>query len=229
METDKKKNFLTSILDIRDKRLFLRRTVICFIGVFGMGFFLSFLIMTEFGTDPCTFMNLAISSKLGLSLGNWQVLLNSVLLILVIILSRKLIGLGTLFNMVLIGYYADFFRWLWRKIIPESAFTDMPVRAVIFAVALIGFIISAAVYMKSESGVAPYDAIAQILADHLPTPFFLSRMIFDFSAILIGVLAGARPSIGHIFMAFGLGPVISIVGKIMGRFVGAHEASEPKS
>ena len=211
---------MKKLFAVKDKHLFWKRTLICFAGVFRMGFFLSFLIMAGLGTDPCTFMNLSISSKLGLSLGNWQLMLNIILLILVILIDRRLIGLGTLFNMILIGYYADFFCWLWRKLLPETVFTEMPVKAIVYGITLIGFIVSAAVYMTSRSGISPYDGLAKIVADRLPLPFFLSRILYDFAAIGIGMLVGGVPSIGHILMAAGLGPVISIIGKKMAKIVG---------
>ena len=210
-------NKFGSFLNITDRKLFFKRILICFIAVSGMGFFLSFLIMAEFGTDPCTFMNLAVSSKLGISLGNWHFLLNAVLLIFIVIFARQLIGPGTVFNMVLIGYYAVFFCMLWRRFLPGTAFTYMPSRIPIYAVALAGFIISAAVYMNSKTGVSPYDGVAIFFGEHMPIPKFLSRMIFDFTVIAIGMIAGSTPSIGHILMALGLGPVITIVGKKMTR------------
>ena len=37
-----------------DKKTFIKNAVISFIGIFGMGFFLSFLILAEYGTDPYT-------------------------------------------------------------------------------------------------------------------------------------------------------------------------------
>ena len=65
--------------DYLTQKDFKKRLIIMNIGVFFMGFFLSFLIKVNLGTDPCTFMNLTISRFLGISFGNWQLLLNSVL------------------------------------------------------------------------------------------------------------------------------------------------------
>ena len=52
-------------------------------------------------------MNYGISHKLGMSFGNYQLLSNIVLLIIVIIFEEKLIGTGTFGNMILVGYSAD--------------------------------------------------------------------------------------------------------------------------
>lgn len=207
-----------------DKKKFIRSAVISFIGIFGMGFFLSFLILADYGTDPYTFMNRSIAARLGLSLGNWQLIINILFFAVVIIFNRKLIGLGTIFNMVLIGYYADFFTWLWKKILPAGLFNDQPARSIVFAIAIICFVISAAVYMNADAGLSPYDGTCKIIADAVmkrfpKIPFFILRIACDTIVILTGMAAGGRPLIGIIVMALALGPAITLVGKFMKRYM----------
>ena len=197
----------------------IKRIIICFLAVLGMGFFLSFLMLCGLGTDPCSFMNKAVSLRLGILFGTWQLIINAVLLIIVIFWDRSSLGFGTVFNMVLVGYYVDFFDWLWGKTIPAHIFTDPVTRWPVFLVALLLFIISAAVYINSDMGVAPYDALPKIITEKVTARFpkvpkMLIRMIWDFSAIVIGTLAGGKPVIGIILMAVFLGPAISLVGKL---------------
>ncbi len=197
-----------------------KKILICFIAVFGMGFFLSFLLMCKLGNDPCTFMNKSVSEKIGMSFGNYQLIVNIVMLCAVLIFNRKLIGFGTLFNMILIGYYADFFCWVWRKVIPASVFTTPLSRWIIFILSLIFFIISVAVYISVEMGVAPYDGIPLIITEKLkmdnsPVGKAVIRILWDGSAIVIGMIAGKIPVIGVILMTLFLGPVISLVGKLL--------------
>ena len=203
-----------------------RNTAVCFFAIFGMGFFVSFLILCGLGTDPCTFMNRAISSVIGLSFGTWQLLLNIALLAVVILCKKRevfrLIGLGTVFNMVLIGYYADFFDWLWGRVIPAAVFTDPVSRWPVFLLALAGFIVCAAFYMNAELGLAPYDAVPAILqekvAERFPKfPKTLVRICWDWLAILIGILMGAVPNIGVMLMAVFLGPVVTLVGRLFNK------------
>lgn len=196
----------------------IRRIMICFFAVFGMGFFLAFLILCDLGTDPCTFMNRSVAAKIGLSLGNWQLLINLAMFLLVIILNKSLIGIGTIFNMVLVGYYADFFTWLWRKWLPASAFTEPLSRWVVFILSLACFIVSVAVYINAQMGVAPYDALPLIITEMITEKFpkipaFCVRILWDGAAIVVGILAGGVPIIGIVLMSLFLGPVISIVKK----------------
>ncbi len=215
---NKVKKFLREYFETPD---FMKRLVVMLIGVFLMGFFLSFLIKVDLGTDPCTFMNLTISRKLGILFGTWQLALNAVLFVIVILFGKKCIGFGTIANMVFIGYIADFFGWLWDKTIPERYFTEFPSRAVIFALALLLFIISVSFYINADMGVSPYDAMPQIISDRVLTkvPYYIIRIGYDFLVIVIGVMFGGTPNIGIILMALFLGPIISVVGKFLGKHV----------
>lgn len=210
-----------------------KKIAICFIAVFGMGFFLSFLMLCGLGTDPCSFMNKSVSTRLGMTFGNWQLIINSIMLIAVIFLRRDLLGFGTIFNMVLVGYYVDFFDWVWSKVIPASVFESTAGRWGVFIPALLCFIISAAVYINCDMGVAPYDALPKYLTDIVASKFpkspsMLIRICWDAAAIVIGTLAGGIPVIGIILMALFLGPVISLVGKLFFRENGSDRTSTDK-
>ena len=209
---------------------FCKKLIIVIVSVLCMGFFLSFLINVDLGTDPCTFMNLTLSSNFGISFGNWQLFLNAVLFIFVLVAGRRMIGIGTIANMVLIGYVADFCCFLWRHLIPDYVFTQEPYRAVVFAISLLGFIVSASFYMNSEMGLSPYDATSAIIGKWLPKiPFHYVRIVYDLIVVLIGVLAGSRPNIGTIVMAFTLGPMITFVGKYMTRILHPANAHEKEA
>ena len=113
--------------------------IVCFLVVFGMGFFLSFLMLCGLGTDPCSFMNKAVSLRIGILFGTWQLIVNVVMLIIVIFWDRSSLGFGTVFNMVLVGYYVDFFDWVWGKTIPANVFTDPVTRWPVFLGSLLFF------------------------------------------------------------------------------------------
>ena len=201
-------------------RFDLKRIGISFAGVTGMGFFVSILILCNLGTDPCTFMNRSICARIGMTFGNWQLIANIVMFAVVLIFKRSLIGFGTLFNMVLVGYYVDFWTWVWGKTIPESVFTQPLSRWIIFLVSLIFFMFCAAVYINADTGVAPYDGVPIILAEKITgkfpkVPKTLIRICWDGAAIVAGIIFGGVPVIGIVLMALFLGPLITMVGKLI--------------
>ena len=97
------------------KKNFGVRLTAVILSVIVMGFALSLLVLVDLGTDPCTSMNLAISEKIGMGIGNWQALLNTIIFVFVILLGRENIGFGTLANMFLVGYSLQFFSWVWDR------------------------------------------------------------------------------------------------------------------
>ena len=187
-----------------------------------MGVFVSILVEIGWGTDPASFMNLNIAKALGWKLGNTEVLIYGLMLIFTFIFGAQMIGFGSLANMILIGYIVDLCRWLWKitgfsDFISQSTF---PITLILFIITLLLFVIVAAVYINAQMGVAPYDAVPSIISGWLPKiPFFIIRMLFDLSAVAIGVIAGKLSGeiegsvIGSIAMSFLLGPVISLIGK----------------
>lgn len=186
--------------------------VIC--AVIVMGFSLSFLQLCDFGADPFTCMNVAISDRLGWSFGNWQAVLNCLMFALVVLFAREQLGWGTLANMFLVGYSRDFFCWVnscWMEQFGlENLFDSMAVRVGVMIPALIVFVAAASVYMAAQLGTAPYDAIAFLLSKCMKKiPFRVIRISCDLIVCLIGVLFGAKLGVVTVLMAFMLGPVIT--------------------
>jgi len=208
------------------------------IGVFMMGFSLSWLGMVDWGTDTFTNMNIAIANKIGLTLGTWQLIFNIVLLIAVVILGADNFGFGTIANMVLCGYLYDFFSWLWIKVLPgivpdgflvistadngrQSAVISgdfLAAKIIVMIIALALFVFFAAMYMDSGLGVSPCDALPFIAYTAIKkkiskTPLKLVRIVYDIILMLIAWAFGSKWHIVTILMAFTLGPVIEFVGK----------------
>ncbi len=205
---------------------FWKKFIFVAVAIFLMGFSLSFLIEASWGTDPYSFMNLNLSSKIGWTLGNWQLLLNAAMLLFMLVFGPQFIGAGTVLNMVLIGYTADFFCWLWLQAglhdiicLPEY----FPLRVAVFAVSLFFFIVTAAVYMNCDMGLSPYDAAIKIISGWIPKiPYFAIRIAYDLLAVGVGLAAGLTSArglqgslLGTVIMALAMGPAISTVGRLM--------------
>lgn len=206
------------------KANFVSRLVTVVAAVILMGFAMSLLMKVNLGTDPCTLMNNSIAMTLGMTLGNWQALLNIILLIFVVLFGGRNLGFGTIANMFLVGYSIDFFNWVWNHILPSDAFDSWTVRIVILVPALLLFILAAAVYMEVDMGTAPYDAVPYIISTKFKKiPFRIIRMAYDFLVILVGLVFGGKIQIVTVLMALLLGPVISWVGTKLKRLKGLEE------
>jgi uncharacterized membrane protein YczE len=151
-----------------------------------------------------------------MTLGNWQALLNIILLIFVILFGGRNIGFGSIANMFLVGYSIDFFSWLWGKILPNGLFDSWFVRIAVLIPALILFVLSVAIYMNMDMGTAPYDAVPYIISSHLPkVPFRVVRILFDLAVTMIGIAFGGKLGLVTVLMVFSIGPVVDWVAHLL--------------
>ena len=204
---------------------FKKRLAFMLPAVILMGVFVSILVEIGWGTDPASFMNLNISHAIGLSLGTTEVIVYGLMLIFTFAFGAEMIGFGTLANMILIGYVVDLCCWIWAKTGFHDFIQNGPFFAVvmIFAVALILFVIVAAIYMNAQMGVAPYDASANIISGWIPkAPYFIVRIIYDLFMVGVGIIAarfspdGMQGSIiGSAIMSILIGPAVQMVGKTL--------------
>ena len=191
-----------------------RRIPVLVLSVIVMGMCVAVFEKLVVGTDPCSVFNLAFARNvLGWNgLGTWQLLFN-IILAAVILLCRegRFIGLGTLANMVLVGYSRDMFKPVVEQLLPGEV-ESLLVRGGVFVPVTMLFLVAVAFYMVVELGTASYDAIPQIIATHLPKiPFFLIRICYDIAATVIGFLLGGQIGIFTVAACFFLGPVISAI------------------
>lgn len=174
------------------------------------------------GNEPYTAMNMAISGGLGMGLGNYQLIVNIVLLIAQLIWGRNYIGFGSIVNMFFLGYIIQFSKYALHMMFGASDGYPVMIRLVIMVLSFIFMTYGLSMYQTASLGVAPYDYVALGLKDHTPLPFFTTRMIGDCCCVLvivIAVLGGlitwqmSNLGVGTIVGAFCFGPLINFFNK----------------
>ncbi len=191
-----------------------RRIPVLIISVILMGFCVSVFDQIQFGTDPCTVFNLGVARNVlhWDDLGTWQLIFNLILLAVILAMKEgRRIGLGSLANMVLVGYSKDFFDGVFNAVHP---LTGAPMWECIaaFVPTMALFLVAVSFYMVVELGVAPYDAVSQILSGWMPKiPFAYIRMAYDLLVTVVGLLLGSTVGIVTIITGFCLGPIIQVI------------------
>lgn len=197
-----------------------RRLVSLLLSVEMMGVCVAVFDRIALGTDPCSTMNLGLSRLTGLSFGTWQLMLNALLMLIVLRFDVGRIGAGTLANMVLIGYTADFVMAVLDRF-PALLTLTLCMRLAVFVPTMLLFLLAASVYMAVDLGVAPYDAVPQILAAHANRLSFRAiRVCWDVGVMLIGFALGSTVGLTTVVTGFCLGPVIAAVTERMKGFYG---------
>lgn len=196
------------------KKLKWKTVLITLFSVLVMGLSIAVLDFIDYGTDPYAFMNFAIADALGWSLGNWQLLMNILLFIPVLLWGRDQIGLGTVFMMVLLGYTVDASMWVLNLAGFPALMANTALRILLMLVALAVFCFSAATYMSTGLGTSPCDAVSVMIAHKLPKlPFKLTRFLYDLVTVLIGVLFGGKLQVVTVLTVLFLGITIEFVAR----------------
>lgn len=214
------------------KKEFLEKSLIMVVSIFLMGLALSFLMKVNWGLDPGSFMVRSVALFTGLSFGLASIIIYGAMLLIMVIFSRDLLGVGTLVNMTMVGLSADFFSWVESFIINPIVFSDerfIVLKTTIFILSIALFIIAAAVYMKCQVGISPYDAMPLIIQKRFfpRAPFPPVRMSYDCLIVIIGVLfciyrnpALLKSLPVAVIMVFSVGPAITLVGSFMEKHFG---------
>ncbi len=200
-----------------------KRIVLMLVGVFFMGVGVQFLNRTNLGPDPFSALNYGLSAKAGLSFGTFQLIFNAVLFVIVLLKDRKLFGLGTIGNMVIVGYSADFTGWVVDKLgfFPAAEELTFGMKIGIMIPTLVLFLFAAALYMNCGLGTSPYDALPLLLhravekAAKKEIPYKFVRMLYDGIATVAAFLVGGTVGVVTVLMVFTLGPCVDYVSGLV--------------
>src|SRR5690625_733131 len=188
---------------------FITRSFISIVGItfISMGAALSEVM--AMGLDPFTSLSRGASSLLGVSLGDYQLIVNLISLIIIFYLERSLIGWGSVYNMIFIGYQIDFFNQLFTQLFQVENLSLLT-RVLITIVAILVLSLEVAVYMDIQFGVYPYDAIAPLIVDKTGWEYTPVRIGQDVLVVITAYLLKGPVGISTVIIGFFAGPLIAL-------------------
>lgn len=182
------------------------RAAFMLLGILLIGICVTCYRLSEFGVDPFSGMNLGISGFIGWSFGNWQLVANILILVVVFFTVRHLIGPGTVINMVGVGYTADFLCWVVLDVLKVEM--TLPLRILALCLGTLFASLGVALYMIADMGLAPYDSVALIIEKLTKgkVPFQFARVASDITVIVIGV-AFCLAADNNVWLIVGIGTI----------------------
>lgn len=190
-----------------EKNTFIKRLAMMLTGILFIGICVGSFRLSAFGVDAFTCMNLGISGFIhNMSFGTWQLIMNAVILVVIFFTVRRCIGLGTIVNMICVGYLADFICWLFQDILNIAMTLPLRIAALLIGMLFAGM--GVALYMVADMGIAPYDAVGIIIEEltHNKLKYDKARVISDVAVVIIGV-AFCLMSHGNLGLIIGIGTV----------------------
>lgn len=186
---------------------FIWKALMSLIGITLISFGAALSQTMNMGLDPFTAINTGASELLGFTLGNYQLFVNAAILAIILFFDRKIIGWGTIFNLVLVGYMIEFFISMLESFIDPTQFAFI-VQLLITVVAILIFTFGVALYMDADLGVSPYDAIAPVITDRVSASYKTVRMIQDIIVVITAWILGGPVGVSTFITGFLAGPLI---------------------
>ncbi|TLQ48969.1 hypothetical protein FEZ33_02740 [Ruoffia tabacinasalis] len=186
---------------------FIWKALMSLIGISLISFGAALSQTMNMGLDPFTAINTGASELLGFTLGNYQLFVNAAILAIILFFDRKIIGWGTIFNLVLVGYMIEFFISMLESFIDPTQFAFI-VQLLITVVAILIFTFGVALYMDADLGVSPYDAIAPVITDRVSASYKTVRMIQDIIVVITAWILGGPVGVSTFITGFLAGPLI---------------------
>jgi uncharacterized membrane protein YczE len=184
-------------------------------------------------------LGVALTLRAGLGLGPWDVLhqgisrhtpltfgqaseVSGASVILVGLLLRVRPGLGTVLNMLLVGFFVD--RILATGLIPDARPGGLPVQALmdVMGVLLVG--LGSGLYIRAKLGAGPRDGLMLGLQRVTGRRVAVVRGCLELSGAAMGFLLGGTVGVGTLVYALGIGPAVELGFRVFGVPRQRHEA-----
>ena len=178
---------------------YTRRIFVCVLGLFiyELGVCLG-VKAGDVGTNAWSTLNMGFMNVFGMSLGT-ATLITGVGIILIDLLGKGKLGLGTFLNWVLLSYFADL---IMKKIfiyLPDPNNTYVAVACTLIGQTIVSF--ATILYMQPELGCGPRDTLMVIVGKLVPkVPIGAVKFCIELVALGIGFLMGAPVGIGTLLV-----------------------------
>jgi uncharacterized membrane protein YczE len=189
-----------------------RRIVMMLVSVPIMALGIAFFTQSGMGLDPFNGMNMGLSIRLGVSYGIVQMVVNAMLLIVMLLVARRDIHVGTLVNLVGLGFIVDFYLSIFARVFPEDIGLWGNVALMMAGLVVICF--GAALYLRAELGIAPYDSMVFTFQRKTGWSYRVCRVILDVVCVVFGLLLGGGVvGVGTVVAAICIGPLVNFFMK----------------
>lgn len=183
---------------------FLRHMLRLQVGLFLFGCAVAVMLGAQIGLDPWSALHEGISSRLGWSFGRVTQTVGALLILTSWLSLGVRPGIGTVFNMALVGPWIDLLRL--QAWFPYA--TDRILGSVQFLIGLLMMGLASAVYIGARLGAGPRDGFVLGLSRRSGWSIRATRIRIDVAVFGLAVLIGGSVGLGTVLFALLMGPIM---------------------
>lgn len=190
----------------------IKRVVICTLSVVLLGISIALNTRAMLGNDPITVFYDGLSIQTGHSMGITANIINSILLVIVLLVDRHYINIGTLIYAEVLGPSITLGLNLYNLLnIPEILVCRIVLAVIGYSLAFV----SLGAFVAVDIGIDPWTASAIIMSQKLNKSFGGTKVSIDAIALLIGYFLGGTVGVMTFISAIIGGPAIEKISEFL--------------
>ncbi|MGN7781193.1 YczE/YyaS/YitT family protein [Mycolicibacterium sp. 22603] len=174
------------------------------------------MVQAGLGLDPWDVFHQGLSRHTGLTIGTVTALVGIIVLLAWIPLRNRP-GVGTVANVIVIAVAVD----IGIALLPAT--TDLRVRVAMMLAAVVLNAVSTVLYIGAGLGPGPRDGLMTGLVTRTGRSVRLVRTVIEVTVLALGFLLGGTVGVGTVIYAFGIGPLVQLMLRLMPRRLLLHD------
>ncbi|MBO0457718.1 YitT family protein [Enterococcus hulanensis] len=176
-----------------------------------MGIGISLLIWLELGVDTISILYLGIQQYFALPIWLLCFLFNIIVVLLVFVIERNEIGLGTVINFLILTICLKYFPLLLANFSIDNV--TQTVQGLLLLAGVCILAVGCGLYASANLGSAALEALSAVVSKKITISFKIVRIFFDGLLVIAGLLLGAKIGVGTILCVLLIGPISQQVQK----------------
>lgn len=194
--------------------MWAKRVVMLLVGLTIAHLGVTLFLLADLGSDPFNVMIQGLFRLTGsagitaLTHGTVHVIVSLLIILVLLVVDRSYVRIGTFLCMILGGPIIDVFTLLLQALVNSGSPMAVRIIAVILGCGILAF--GMTIVIKSEAGTGPNDLVAVVISDKRKWKFGIVRIAVDMSFAAIGFILGGTVGIGTLICMAVVGPVAQI-------------------
>jgi uncharacterized protein len=194
-----------------ERRLWLRQFSIMVVGLFFFALALVLSLQCNLGANSWTVFHDGLARQTPLTIGQATQVV-SVLMILASRLVGIRPGIGTVLNMLMVGFYMDLI--LWSGLVERAETLPSQIAMLLVSILMLG--LATGMYIKAGFGAGPRDSFAMAMIELTNLSITVIRWGLEAIVVVLGILMGGHFGIGTIVFAILIGPSVGLGFRVFG-------------
>lgn len=204
---------------MKDLRIWIKRVILLLIGLTIAHLGVTLFLLADLGSDPFNVLIQGLFRFLPwpgfMTHGYVHMGVSFLIILVLLVVDRNYIRIGTLLCMFLGGPIIDVFTILLGGLI--NAQSAMALRLVALVAGCVILAFGMTIVIQSKAGTGPNDLVAVVISDKTRWKFGVVRICVDVCFALAGFLLGGTVGLGTVICAFLVGPAAQIFMPLSGK------------